>query len=445
MKRAKSMGITPIFLDCQSPIIHAKRYPDLLKHIIEKIREKVGQKQLSQGISGSDAEISEKFRSHLSTLLGQVKSKILLIFDEIENISPRTAASPHWNEERDILLFWQNLRSFMQGDADGRVSMCLVGTSPILLEQAKICNVANPMYLFAQKRFLQSFTYDDTKEMVERLGFFMGLQIGSTQIATLQTLYGGHPFFIRQVCSNIHQLAELQRPFKVSDRLLEKAIEKFGGQLDSYLKDILSNLQNFYADEFKLLVDVSNGETEEILEYSNYAPDLIDHLIGYGLIERCGEDFDIKYDSVRRALKRILADEGASAVWKEFSARRNRIETDIRRELLSSSKYMGSAEWENLCKEQFSRVRFQKLVSIEPRKLFSKSDSPLFWSDLINFIESDKVFPYLKERREDILSAMKTVNNKGRVDAHAKILPPKDVSEVKKSFDVLEAEFSQPE
>jgi hypothetical protein len=445
MRRAKSFGSTPVFIDCQNPSIHARRYEDLLAHILGLIRNSVGQKRKKVELKGSDAEIAEQFRQQLKTLLGQAKTNILLIFDEIENISPKTAASSHWENEKDSLLFWQNLRSFIQEDAGGRVSLCLIGTSPLLIEQAKIGNVPNPMYLYSQKRFLQSLTFDETKDMIDTLGFFMGLHLDPTQIAKLQNLYGGHPFFVRQVCSNIHQLASPNRPIDVSNRLLDEAISEFGGQLDTYLRDILDNLREFYPDEFSLLERIVSGDLIEISEYGNNAPELIDHLIGYGLIERKGQEFDIRFSAIRKSLENIMTPSGVDEIWKEFTIRRNHLETDIRRELLSFSKTFELDDWDNLLKSQLSNTRYDGLPSIEPRTLFSKAESPLYWTDLMSLIKSEKVFTFLGDRRQDLQTAMYIVNSKGRPDAHAKHLNKDDVEIVRRAFDALELEFSQPE
>jgi hypothetical protein len=44
------------------------------------------------------------------------KKPALLIFDEIENISPSSASSDHWRTGNDFVYFWQTLRSVFQSD-----------------------------------------------------------------------------------------------------------------------------------------------------------------------------------------------------------------------------------------------------------------------------------------------------------------------------------------
>lgn len=445
IRRARSFGISPVFIDCQSPVVHARRYNELLSYVVAEARKAIGHTKPLKPLDGSAAKVAEEFHGQMKTVLGQAKSSILLIFDEIENISPETAASKHWEEGEDSLLFWQTLRSFIQQDASGRLGVCLVGTSPLLLERPEINGVANPMYLFSQKRFLPSLSFEDTKLMIERLGFFMGLEFAHDQIAKLQTTYGGHPFFIRQVCSNVNQISTLERPVKVSERILGEAIDKFGHQLGSYLTDILGNLDKHYPAEFGLLKAVTFGDRNEISEYGTVAPELIDHLIGYGIVEKRGDDFDIRFDAIRIALKALFQADKLEDFWKECMLRRNKLEVGIRSELFYVSKSLSANSWDSFLKQALSKSRYEKLPSNEPRALFSRGESPLYWSDLIAIMKSADVFKYLEERRSELISAMNVVNESGRKDAHAKALSSETMEELRAAFSILENEFLQPE
>lgn len=444
IRRAKGFNITPVFIDCQSPAVHSRRYGELLTYVISEVRKAIGLTKPIPNIEGTDAVVSEKFRDQLKNVLGQAKSHILIIFDEIENISPRTAASNHWDTERDALLFWQNIRSFIQQEAAGRLAICIVGTSPLLLETTQLSGVANPMYLFSQKKFIPAFSFDETKDMIRRLGFFMGLEFDDTKIARLQALYGGHPFFIRQVCSNIHQKCGVTRPIYVSDKQLDSAIEQFGGQLDSYLTDILKGLRDFYPDEFSLLSSIVHGVTDELADYGREAPELIDHLIGYGLVERKGNDFDIRFDAVKQALNRILKSDSTEDFWKECMLRRNELEIEIRREIFSLSKAMDAAEWQQFLESNLTGARFKALPSLEPRVLFSKQSSPLYWTDLMNLVKNERFLPRLGIGRATLIAAMHKVNVDGRRDSHAKQITPDLMSEIRLAFDILEGEFLLP-
>jgi AAA+ ATPase superfamily predicted ATPase len=176
-RKAKGHLINVAVIDCQNPAVHARRYDSLLSYLVNEVRRSSGQKKALPDLGEKIETISENFFIQMNSTLGASKNNVLLIFDEIENISPRTAASQHWREGKDTLLFWQIVRSYIQSEARGRLSVCLVGTSPRILEIPKINDIANPIYLFAQKQFIPSLSFDETREMVERLGYFMGFGI----------------------------------------------------------------------------------------------------------------------------------------------------------------------------------------------------------------------------------------------------------------------------
>ena len=426
-RKAKSMSCSVAVIDCENPAVHSRRFGALLSYIVSEVRKTLGQKKINVNLGDALSEISENFFSHMNNSIAQSKTHLLLIFDEIENISPKTAASAHWREGDDTLYFWQVIRSYVQNESKGRLSLCLIGTSPRILETPKINDVSNPVYLFAQKQFIPNLTIEETTEMVRRLGYFMGLEFPLETIAELQREFGGHPFFTRQVCSRIHHLLPTNRPIQVSKITLRRAIEEFQGTLESYLRNIINQLRDDYSDEFDLLCRVVAGERHEITEYGTIAPELIDHLIGYGLVKKIGEDFDIYLESVRRALKNIGVLSSNEERWSEISARRNKLEVAIRVELFHWSKGVSPDEWNNILSESMTGCRFDKLLSLEPKNLFSSNSSPLYLSDLFMLIKDHRVLPYLSGRRSKIVEQLDVIN-KLRKDAHALVVSDDDIA-----------------
>ena len=442
-RKAKGLNCNVAVIDCQNPAAHARRYNELLGFVLSEVRRAIGPRKPPPSLGMDLADVSENFFLHMNSLLANAKGSVLLIFDEIENISPGTAASDHWRNGNDPIYFWQILRSYLQSDANGRLSICIVGTSPQLLELPKINDIDNPVYLYAQKRFIPSLEFDETREMVERLGYFMGLEFPVEVIADLQKEFGGHPFFTRQVCSKVHQLTTTRRPIKVSKAALDRAKVEFYGQLESYLKDIIGQLKKAYPEEFEILRAVTNGENNEINEYGREAPDLIDHLIGYGLIERIEGDFDIRFDAIKKALLKLVEADDPEDRWSEVNRRRNTLELEIRACLYQWSRGVSAAAWSDLLDGALTKVRLAKLENREPAALFSSKNSPLYLSDVLMLLKEPDVLPYLSDRRSIVLRHLDTIN-KLRKDAHAKVITPSEMTEVRDAFGYLEAEFLRP-
>ncbi|WP_188063844.1 hypothetical protein [Sphingobium sp. KCTC 72723] len=442
-RRAKGLGANVTLIDCQNTSVHGRRFNDLLAYIVFEVRKSVGIKRIQSEISTDIALASDQFYAAMNNVLSQVKGTILIIFDEIENISPGTAASPHWRSGEDTVYFWQILRSYLQAESRGKMSICLVGTSPHILETSKINGIDNPIYLYAPKTYIPSLTFDETREMVTRLGYFMGLEFDPMTIAELQKEFGGHPFFTRQVCSTIHQQAPTQRPHKVSVAALHRANVQFSGQLESYLRDIVGNLQEAYPDEFRVLEAVVNGDKAEATEYGLSAPDLIDHLIGYGLIAQSGDDFDVRFDAVKPALKKVSKSLSLEDRWAEISRRRNALEPNIRSALYFWSRAISSDDWNAVLSDCLTVKRLSDLSSSEPAVLFSRNESPLYFSDLLMFIKDKHVLPYLGDTRSEITRKLDTVN-KARADAHSKSVSDADMLLIRQAFEHLETEFTPP-
>lgn len=440
-RKAKSFGCTATLIDCQSPGVHARRYGDLLAYVLSEVRKSIGKSKPLSSLGVTLPDISDNFSMHMKAILGLARNNVLIIFDEIENISPSTAASKHWRDEEDSVYFWQILRSFIQSESNGKLSICLVGTSPHLLEAPKIRGIANPMYLFSQKRFIPSLSFDDNRDMIEKLGYFMGLEFPVEAVADLQREYGGHPFFTRQVCSKVHQIASTNRPVGVSQEILKRAKADFDGQLQSYLKDILEQLNDFYPGEFGLLKSLIRGDTEEVREYDEGAPELIDHLVGYGLIAKVGSDFDVRFEAIKLALKALFRSDSLEEQWAEISSRRNRIENEMRIAIYHWTRSIEQDGWEIILMNSLTAKRFEGLSSLEPSYLFSKSTSPLYLSDLMMILKNPTVLPYLADRRSKIVTAIDTVN-RTRKDAHANAVSASEIDAVRAAFDLLETEFS---
>ncbi|KAA5605148.1 ATP-binding protein [Roseospira marina] len=194
-RRARTLGAKTLFIDCQDPAVYGKKYSELLEYIVRELRNELSLKKINVSLGEKEDEVSEKFREAMASLLGQLRSDLLIIFDEIENISPKTAASEHWRSGNDALLFWHILRSFFQKPSKYKITFCFVGTNPNLFEEPKINDIDNPVYLFAPKTFIPMLSIEDTKKMIKRLSYFMGLIFDDKVITNIHSMFGGHPFF----------------------------------------------------------------------------------------------------------------------------------------------------------------------------------------------------------------------------------------------------------
>jgi len=445
-RRAKTAGCRTLVIDCQDPAVHGKTFAALLEYMISQARRGLGLKKVDTSLGSSPDQVSENFRRLMSQTLSDAQSDILLIFDEIENISPRTAASPHWRKNKDALLLWQTLRSFFQNTGKFKLTFCFVGTNPHLFELAKLDDVDNPVYLFTSKIFIPMLDLQETTEMVSRLGYFMGLDFDRNVIAYIHSRFGGHPFFIRQLCSQIHKNSSTHRPQRVSLAGCKVAERDAGSDIMGYLNETLNSLQAFYPEEHQMLEYLASGDTQTFASLAEYSPSYVEHLIGYGIVVRRGDDFEFSFDAVLETIKRnLLRNKQTSLEQKreEISRRRNTLEEEIRSFLYRSASRLSDEAWAEQFSKYVSQARKAVLGSLNRREAFSRTKSPLYFTELLKAVQLCGEFSESETPLTQILSHMNTVNSL-RIDAHAKGIMESEYNELIRSIEVLEGIFLPP-
>jgi hypothetical protein len=445
-RRAKATGCRTILVDCQDPAIHAKRFGPLLQYLVIEIRRELNLRKLDIDLGDTPDKISENFRRLMNEALAAANTDVLIIFDEIENISPKTAASAHWRESDDALLFWQTVRAFFQSPRKHRLSFCFVGTNPHLIEMTKLLEIDNPVYLFAPKTFIPMLTSKETNELVTRLGYFMGLDFEASVVSYIHQRFGGHPFFIRQLCSQIHKKTAINRPRGVSLAACKDAERDAGADIHGYLNEILATLRKFYPDEHSMLEYLARNDTATFSELSQFNPAYVEHLMGYGLVVRRGDDYEFGFDAIAESVKANFAKPQApdlSDRWREIGSRRNRLEEEIRTALFRWSSKLNADGWSAALDGCLSTKRRVELSSIGRREAFSRNNSPLYFMEVLKLVQWSDEFSTAAVSQSDVTGAMNEVN-KGRADAHAKEITDTEYKKLIGAFDLLEDIFLPP-
>lgn len=169
--------------------------------------------------------------------------------------------------------------------------------------------------------------------MVTRLGFFMGLDFDDKVVSHIHQRFGAHPFFIRQLCSQIHKKAPLGRPRAVSLIMCKEAERDAGADVQGYLTEILSTLKTFYPVELEMLEYLAKGDTATFGEMARSFPAFAEHLIGYGIVTRRADDFEFAFDAVAEAVQKNLREinvRTCEEMWQDVSNVRNKLEVEIR-------------------------------------------------------------------------------------------------------------------
>jgi hypothetical protein len=289
-----------VYIDCKRPNIRQMTWRQLLNHITISLRDALNRPK--QPLKGKD-EVS-RFRNLIDST--DKNTKLAVVFDEIEYISPLSLLDEHWR--RDYIDFWQTIWS-VQSEIR-KLAIIVAGVNPYVSEIDLIDGVQNPMFGIVKDVMLTGLSKDETQSMIRRMGRQIGLNFDDGALEYMLQRYGGHPLLTRLACSFTNKAImgdELKRPIQISKDRLTKEESERESDLQFYCRHVVSELKQFYDVEYQLLEKIARGEIVDFLEFAA-EPEFIKHLKGYGLIaiDKSGKpDFKIP------VIKRYIAFEAA--------------------------------------------------------------------------------------------------------------------------------------
>lgn len=263
-----------LYYDCKLPSIRKLRWNQLFEKICRDISRKL------------DIEVEDKFdeinvESTFTNLVekSKEKGKIILVFDEIEYISPKAIDDPHW--KKDFIDFWQTFWAVQSRQRN--VCSIIVGVNPYPLEIVVINGIQNPLFGIVSYGYLRGLGYEDMKLMIKTLGKKMGLRFDPKSLDYIYECYGGHPLLTRIACSFINQNISGKKPFDITYDKLKELEEDLDSHLIFYYGYVVSELKQFYKDEYDLLELLASGQNIEFITQSKH-PQSTKHLMEYGLL-----------------------------------------------------------------------------------------------------------------------------------------------------------------
>lgn len=437
-----------IFIDCQDTGFHQRRWFEALKFIIDILVNdlKISRNlvHLSKVTMYNEKDASTAFEKDLQAISHYLENqRILLIFDEIESITFDISVSEHWANDKDFIFFWQTIRAIFQKNRQ-LFSFIITGVNPKAVETSVIQKYDNPIYRLVTPRYLGFFQTNQVKEMVNYIGHYMGLNFDEEVFTHLTEDYGGHPFLIRQVCSQIHQKQPKKRPTTVSTHYYSKSKDDFDTSLKDYVELILDILSTWYPIEYELLESLAIGDTDTFFEFVNDSSQFIEHLNGYGLVVREDNDFFFEIKAVQNYLiekasynEKLISPDQKLA---EITQRRNKLEKDLRRIIKQILKLNFPSNPEAPFLQIVSPPkRQQKLSRLNINLLFESNETEIYFEDLKKVVSKNwPMFENLFKRdKTKFLTFMEYVN-KNRIDAHPTEIKEDDFATLRMALSWLE-------
>ncbi|WP_289091583.1 hypothetical protein [uncultured Bacteroides sp.] len=439
----KNSGQISVYIDCQNPSFHISRWNNALWFVINALKT---ENNLTCKIHSDSEYTKEKaslfFAKDIITINKKAKGKILIIFDEIEHITYGVSPSPHWRNDNDFLFFWQSLRSIYQSNQD-IFSYLIVGTNPKCVELPSINGTDNPIFNQIAYQYIPAFDLTQTKEMVSKLGGIMGLKFDDIIYGKLTEDFGGHPFLIRLVCSQIHKIVQNDRPARVDKSVYEVAKQNFELNYSSYIEMVINVLHEYYPDEYEMLTMLAIGNKQQFQEFATI-PEYTSHLLGYNILDKNNNVYTFKIETLKNYLEnknrysKIHLTKQEKL--KEISERRNTIEPKLRKIIRSVfiSKF-GEAEAKKKILSILGASAEHKYYAYSLKEVLDPNKAQIYFEDLRKIISKhwDEFKHIFGNDNETFNSYMKNIN-KYRADAHAKDISDDEMSEFRISASKIE-------
>jgi hypothetical protein len=458
LDRKKSISV---FVDCQT--LHLKSWQNALFSIIQELQTKAGIKKADLKMFSNDLAddfIADYFFDDIKTVYHKNdKKSILLIFDEIENITFDTSISNNWKGGDDFIKFWQVIRSSHQKlRANNVFTYLITGTNPRCIERSTINKADNPIFSQFSPIYIPAFDVVQTQEMIDKLGGYMGLVFDDSVSNKLVADFGGHPLLIRQMCSYIHKKVDLERhnrPFEVnktyySIKKQEFLLDRKEG-FNNYMKMVLEVLENWYKDEFQMLTWLSLGDYTTFKDLANEVPEYVTHLLQYGLVEEAVGDYSFKVEALQSYLSsrnkykvlNLSDDEKRSEVLSRIDKSESQLREIVRRQL--KVEFGEEAAKKKVLSEIYKPSDIARYMSEKYSDLFLPGKHNIFLKTTFELMRKnwENCFRNIFDVDIEEFSAKSTMLAKRRNDAaHGNLIQDSDFQSFRGVMEWLEGKIS---
>lgn len=274
-----------LYFDCKEPYIRRSRWNELIQDICLKIKKEFN---IQMNLDFSERN-SSRSMSRLFEFLSKRGKSVCLMFDEVEYISYNANLDKHW--EYDFIDFWQTVWSTQSQYRN--LSFIVAGVNASSVEKSLINKIQNPLFGIVSHEYIGSLAEKDVKRMVSEIGRKMGITFENDSLEAIYEIYGGHPLLTRIACSSLNSLIKesSRKPFNVTREYILSNSKVFDLDLTYYCESVISELKEFYAEEFDMFRLLCSDQKIDFMELAGSAD--INHLLDYGLIRRDGIDYKV--------------------------------------------------------------------------------------------------------------------------------------------------------
>ncbi|WP_156118001.1 hypothetical protein [Paracoccus sp. PAMC 22219] len=311
-----------IMIDCSKDDVFEMTAERLLSSISETLQ--VMQQKSEDYLVLQASENNESLavaRINLENSVLEIESVVLIVFDEIDYITPGSPTVDHW--KKDFNRFWRNIRSvYQECDRQGKpFSLLIGGVSTHWFTVDQINGVENAALAFVPEEFLSPMPSGATVAMLRRLGKIAGLHFSDDAAFWISEETGNMPYWARKCCSFIQrQIPVGSRPVTISKEDVAPLVETFVENEGCPIAEVaLNHLFRVHPEMKAASISISAGEAGIVPEATRRT------LRKYGVINLKDE---FSGSMIRKAFSSIVQTGTTSQVYSDVvvSNERNGLE-----------------------------------------------------------------------------------------------------------------------
>lgn len=232
-------GMATVMIDCSDDNVSQMSAASLLDSISKAVAESLAVPATSPYAtlqSSSVAMTPGEAASQLLTVLESSDRPVLLVFDELDYITPSSPVAPHWRH--DFNPFFRSLRRVYQESARRGVvfSLMFCGVSSRWFSEESVAGVENAALAFVPETYLPPFERAESQEMLVTLGRACGLNLSDSACDVMASTCSDIPSWLRRLGSYVNSCYAISgRPTRLRDKdvtpLCAEFVEVEGAQL----------------------------------------------------------------------------------------------------------------------------------------------------------------------------------------------------------------------
>lgn len=396
-------------------------------------------------------------RDRLQQLVMSFDRPLILVFDEIDYITPGSPTNPAWRSEFNS--FWRNLRSVYQecSRQGHQMSILVGGVSTYWFTVESIDGIENAALAFVPEEYLSPMPEGATVAMLKRLGKVAGLQIDDSTATQIARATANMPYWARKCASYIHRHIPItERPHALSLERAAPLIDSFVAEEGAAVSEVaLRHLFRVHPQLLDATRKCTAGMAREVAEplrrvlkrYGVLASD--DSLSGAMIAQGFAGLLSVEQTSEPDSPTTATASQQSAGLneWAEELAalgmRRNILERRLRELALNFLRFNAlstgkAGDVRDRALSILPESQRESLKHLSAEEVFSR----FLWTDLAKLVAKEwSLFARLLGDKEKFISNCDVIND--RFDAHAKSADAADFALYRRSLSFLEERIAK--